>query len=514
MIWMLLACGGSGRSWTDHVEVEVAVTGSPVIDPKLGGQTTFAVNVRVPQGQGCPLTVVADNAVGQQRAWALDGAGDLAWDGTTDDGTGFDPGPVRVAATAQCDEGASAAASADLWVTRLGLTAVSWGDHPDDAPPITLAYHKLDVLTPGITVVEPTTPEYLVVSGEEQADLDLDDGSPRPTVAPWTNPDMPPWGAGDPLDASHNVPAAYVAGARARLTVTAGATAVAAGAQIVDASDGGPALRLAPEGMRPSEGAWTPGATVTVDTGVLSETLGRYEVPITWRWQAQGTDGTWVDVPGSLTTTHEVFILAEQPVLLDGTADGYAPPYPWVGVLADTAPALQGLPPDTPGVLDALRDMLNGNDYLRYDPSNGSYSEYDGPYIYWDSISSDLSGWLDRSEGLALYCHSVSCLLSTLAGSVGVDAPQQVIGVGFTTNLTRAAGSETWQRWSFNSHSVVSPDEGATIWDASIDLDGDDDPYHEPIDEVAPKGLDGEEYLWRLTYDSVSIVNSGHCYIY
>jgi len=100
------------------------------------------------------------------------------------------------------------------------------------------------------------------------------------------------------------------------------------------------------------------------------------------------------------------------------------------------------------------------------------------------------------------------------SGSVGVDAPQQVIGVGFTTNLTRAAGSETWQRWSFNSHSVVSPDEGATIWDASIDLDGDDDPYHEPIDEVAPKGLDGEEYLWRLTYDSVSIVNSGHCYIY
>ena len=107
----------------------------------------------------------------------------------------------------------------------------------------------------------------------------------------------------------------------------------------------------------------------------------------------------------------------------------------------------------------------------------------------------------------------MSCLLSTLVGNVGVDAPQLVLGVGFETNYARAAGTEDWGTWSFNSHSVVSPDGGNTIWDASIDLDGDDDPSMVPIDAISPMGMDGDEYFWRLTFDDIDIVNSGSCYI-
>ena len=52
------------------------------------------------------------------------------------------------------------------------------------------------------------------------------------------------------------------------------------------------------------------------------------------------------------------------------------------------------------------------------------------------------------------------------------------------------------------------------LWDASIDLDGDDDPYNEPVEAVSPMGMDGEEYLWRLSYDEIGIVNSGLCYFH
>ena len=61
--------------------------------------------------------------------------------------------------------------------------------------------------------------------------------------------------------------------------------------------------------------------------------------------------------------------------------------------------------------------------------------------------------------------------------------------------------------------SVVSPDDGGTIWDSSVALDGDDDPYEEPIDEIMPVAMDGDEYMWRLTYDDIEIINQGLCYI-
>ena len=181
-------------------------------------------------------------------------------------------------------------------------------------------------------------------------------------------------------------------------------------------------------------------------------------------------------------------------------------------VLADTADAVQGAP-DAAAVMDGLRDRVYTDPWLLYDPSDSAYSDYDGAYMYWDSITSQLSDWLDRRQGLNLYCHSVSCLLSTLGQSWGADAEQIVLGVGFDTNLARAAGTETWGRWSFNSHSVATLDGGAHIWDASIDLDGDEEPDQQPVTPVSPKGMDGEEYLWRLTYDEIGIINRGKCFV-
>jgi hypothetical protein len=53
---------------------------------------------------------------------------------------------------------------------------------------------------------------------------------------------------------------------------------------------------------------------------------------------------------------------------------------------------------------------------------------------------------------------------------------------------------------------------GATLWDASIALDGDGDPGSEPVTEVAPKGMTFEEYTRLMSRDEVEIVNSGLCF--
>ena len=261
-------------------------------------------------------------------------------------------------------------------------------------------------------------------------------------------------------------------------------------------------------------------ALVTLDSpveialGEAAGTMGKHILTIDWRFESVGEDGSWHPVPGMFETHHAYYVLAGEPALLDGSELGASPAVPWIGVLEDTAELFEGVPATIEDTLDTLRDYLFYHDYLLYDPGSGTYSDFEGAYMYWDSITAEVSSFLDRREGLSLYCHSMSCMLSALAGNHGVRAEQIVLGVNFTTNLTRAAGSDNWRAWSFNSHSVVTPDDGETIWDASIALDGDDEPDDDDsIEEVMPRGMPGEEYMWRLSYDDIGIINQGLCYI-
>jgi hypothetical protein len=243
--------------------------------------------------------------------------------------------------------------------------------------------------------------------------------------------------------------------------------------------------------------------------------MGKHIKTIRWTFESQdAVTGDWLPVPGAFETQHAFYVLAGEPALLDGSAFGASPPIPWIGVLEDTATMMEGVPATTADTLDTLRDYLFNHEYIIYDPSAGTYTDFEGAYMYWTSITAQISSFLDRREGLRLYCHSMSCMLSALAGNHGVMAEQIVLGVGFYTNYARAAGTDTWGRWSFNSHSVVTPDDGASIWDSSIALDGDDEPGDDSsIEEVMPRGMDGEEYMWRLTYDDIEIINQGLCYI-
>ncbi|MDP6931922.1 MAG: hypothetical protein QGG40_03360, partial [Myxococcota bacterium] len=462
----VVGCSGPPTSQV-QVGASVALTlpDGSVLDPKLDGEPALTVSVTLrdaPEGDTCAVTLRADSPEGLSEAWTLDdelvegGSVELSWDGRQSDGTPFDPGPVSLLATAECETGAVGSDSAQVSIVRLGVVQVDFGEHPDDLGHTELAYHKLSLFELGVTVLDEVS-EYRngLVDALDLADLDDNQGQPREPVEPWADPDSPPWGSGDWTGERFNLPAAYAAGARARLSVMPGTTAVSvsrgiavpalgigsdSGTSADDTGSAGldytpPTLRMVAEGLTAADedAILVPGEAVAYDTESLGDTMGRRTLEIVWQFESLES-GSWIPVPGSRTTSHVLYVLASEPVLLDGTGAGAAPAVPWIGVLHDLDDSLTGLDTDPATVLDALVDFLHTNPWLVYDPSNGSYSEYEGAYIFWESISSDLSGWLDRSEGEHLYCHSMSCLLSVLAGNVGVDAPQQVLGVGFTTN--------------------------------------------------------------------------------
>ncbi len=526
----LLVLGGCAGPETsgDTLRLVLTLPSGGAIDPE-GPDASLPLEAVLEEApERCDLTWSVQDPAGHRTAWeagAAVGPGDSVqaeWDGCFEDGIPADPGPVWIAVAAACPDGSTGEDALEAWVMRLGLSAVDLQARPDDGGAVVLAFHKRSLWEEGITVLD-GMPDYRAHPAGALSDLDDDAGAARPVVEPWANPDMPPWGDGEPGDVPYSLPSAFVAGVRVHVQATVGAIALSARTGVpgpalgpLSESTRAPPIRLAGDGLEPTEGEGVvePGGCLTVEAGPLPATLGRTDLSLPWRFQVRW-DGAWHDVPGGeVATTHRVYLLLDEPSLLDGTDRDAAPPHPWVGALEDTVEAVQGVEADTGALMDAIRDHLHLDPYLVYNPGDSAYTGYVGSYIFWDWIWADLTAWLDRRDGIECYCHSVSCLLSVLANTWGAHTEQEVLGVGFTTNYVRAAGTETWTRWGFNSHSVASPDGGATLWDASIDVDGDGDPASPPHTALAPKGLSRADYLDLLTPDEISIVNSGACYVF
>ncbi len=490
--------GSDGGGNREPVFPDPTLAASPnVIDPTLDGSPTLSLGLAIPDRADVDCTVEVE-LVGEHGdlrrldpvTLGPDDSADLDWDGLDDDGAAFAPGLVDAWAWSDCADGSRGSASLPLAVLRLAPAQLALSTD-DDADHYALAFHKST-----LTSVQAQTggQAYQLAGGV------FDDDAP--VALPWGNPDVAPWSTtADPV--AINIPTAVRMGA-ALTAVVQPATVDSAGRSVL------------PDGVTvsltsPGAASWS--ADATVPAGAADDTVGRGMLTLAWQWSAcLGQDCTPEALPGSRTTQHELYRLLGPPQLRDGSAEGYADGTAWIGVLADTADAVEGAI-DIVEVMDALRDRVHTDPWLIYDPSDRSYSDYEGSYIYWDSITSELSSWLDRSDGLSLYCHSVSCLLSTMAQTWGVDAEQSVLGVGFTTNQLRAAGQDGWSRYGFNSHSVATIEDGAWVWDAAVDMDGDDDPYNQPVDPLSPKGMSLDEYLYRLTYDDIDIVNNGKCFV-
>jgi hypothetical protein len=503
--------GSADGGLPSDIEGHVSLVSGQVIDPKMPEDPLLAISTSLSGADSCSSALIIDNGIGQVRTFDSPRA-TTEWDGRDSLGRAFDTGTTRIALSVDCGDGPTTIDETEAFVVRLGLGFLDFINPPEEEGQIGLAFHKKSLFETGVSPVG-DRPEYKQSpEGLLHSPLDYDDGTPRPSVPLWADPDVPPWAEREVT--AHNVPTAFIAGSTMHAMIGFGGTAVSEARHIaVDAW--GPEPDTVPR-IRLSDGhaTVTPNTPFHLPIGIAPDTMGKHIKTIRWTVESQDEDGDWHPVPGAFETHHAVYILAGSPALLDGSDVGASPAIPWIGVLEDTASMMEGVPATIEDTLDALRDYLFNHEYIIYDPSVGSYTEFEGPYMYWSSITAQISPFLDRREGLRLYCHSMSCMLSALAGNHGVMAEQIVLGVGFYTNYARAAGTDSWGRWSFNSHSVVTPDDGATIWDSSIALDGDDEPGDDSsIEEVMPRGMDGEDYMWRLTYDDIEIINQGLCYI-
>ncbi len=500
----------TGRDTDDAGALPVLSASVRVLDPKLPGATPLEIGLQA----DCEATIVSEPQVE-----LVPSATGVSFTGLAPDGGPLSPGPVTLTAT--CPDG-SASMPLALWVVRLGAAGIDLtGPVEGTGGHVSIAWHKQDAWTSQVQPLWDGTPEWSRGVVDGGADLDARDGSPasHPTVSAETH--SPPWGDGPAPSAGqgrYSVPAAYISGTTPWVVVTPGVSAVGADGTPVPAlgaaEEGSPEVRLAADSWASGAGAWVPGESLVLEhSESLPEQLGHHTLELTWRWEARAPGGEWAPVPGEETTSHPLYLLYDAPTLADGTGHGDAPPLPWFATLDELSTALEGVEPDPHAVLDAIHGYIHYHPRVIYNPSIRAYSSYEGEYVYWDRITFDLTSWLDGAEGPELYCHSTSCLFHVLAGSVGVATDQIILGHDFRTNLLQGAGTGVWDTWWFYSHSVVSPDLGATLWDAAASSDGDGDPGALPADFSPNTGVPLEDYLAALTDYPIEIVSWNGCFV-
>ena len=402
---VLVACKGEEPipwEWID-----VTVTADPAFDPKLdGGGLAVTLSTDSALSAECTTTVAAIHSNGVTTPLGQvdlrSGPVELTWDGVDADGFVVDPGEVQIAADVQCTDRMQGYGEARTYVVRLGASQIDFGIDGENAQQ-TLAWHKASLLERDYRILARAQPEYKQLRPDgELADLDLDDGSPRPAPEPWTRADVPPWGSGSPDDITNwVVPVGYVANSSFSVGFVPGTHGVSVRTGVavpadgpLAGSDGLPVIRVVSDELQSvDEGAWAPGRAVHFEGASTPDTLGLHTVSFTWRFEAL-RDGVWVPLAGELTTEHPMWVLAGVSAVKDGTENGAAPGrISWIGVLHDTVDAVQGLPADdTTQAMTALRQALHEDPYILYNPNDSAYSTFSGRYIYWNRI------WLDMSD--------------------------------------------------------------------------------------------------------------------
>ena len=105
-------------------------------------------------------------------------------------------------------------------------------------------------------------------------------------------------------------------------------------------------------------------------------------------------------------------------------------------------------------------------------------------------------------------CSDCAGILNAYANMLGADLFYAHIFSSFNLNYIEAIGYPDFTHCpfgpggcGFSYHAVTTLDDAATIWDATLALDGDKDPTSSPSSELRVHGVAGDEYLTRLSPD-------------
>lgn len=255
----------------------------------------------------------------------------------------------------------------------------------------------------------------------------------------------------------------------------------------IKAEDGGVLGALASRVVKFKNGISQP---EFVSFKLKSHTIGKSGIQkedIQWKWKYRAVgEKEWHDMR---TTAHRIYIVLREP----GEPWKQQPfpdnQNPWTAVLEYACTwALNEKDADTAsGKVTAAVNSVPG---IKYDIVRGSTN-----YAFGSQV--DLSKFLERLEGGTGLGEKVNCtdcaaMVSTFSNIVGCRLWQSRMGSTFRCNKVVVIGYTNWAvpfDWGFSYHEVAWKDECSEkdpLFDACLEVDGDDDPTSPPHVPLLP----------------------------
>lgn len=426
------------------------------------------------------------------------------------DAAGAEPGAHTLRATLGCPVEAEmkgraepGTAEAPIALVRLGVVRLGLG--PDGRVP--LMYHAVARKSGNYFPIAEKTALTSIAAPAGEADLDDVKGVPRAFPKPWDDLETPPTDAmGAVVEQGASLPVSLALGTKPEVRFTVGKTATGTAGKPVPAglgTQGLPRIRLVFDGGAnpPDAPAITEGAEVRIPFSFSPvDGVNRFDLPVKWHFEAMDGNG-WRPIPGAV---------GEAPVRFYGVLGnemGGAPPnIPWVAIVDGVTRKIGGKSTDPAELRAALVEFVYAELGLAYDRAQGAsaYTTYRSDTSF-DAGKFDLAAFIKKSRGKIVNCSDCASILSTYANMIGVRLRYAIIGWDFPLNPILGIGGSTpgspfnSGRMAFSYHAVTSPDSAMLIDDATLALDGDDDPAHAPFKKLLVQNIGGAEYLQRLS---------------
>jgi hypothetical protein len=501
---------------------------APAADPKLEGfegwLLSFDAAHHTVDGRICTITVLRDGLeVARPPVTTSAGSCAAIWDGRTGSGAFLAPGALDVSAVVTSAEGDELArADAIAEVVRLGVPEIQLGAVPGTGARAALLYRATDGVRGGFYEISASDVSFRMGpdarEGAAAVDLEDEEGNPRAIPPPWDDLTSPPLDARSADDVEHdtfNLPTAFASGTR--LAIEARMSASVAGMD----GGGAPVLTeirvVAPDGTTFDESgsdAFVHGETLLLASDASPvPNVGRYDLALTFRFEARAPDGEWQPMPGAISTVHRVYGLVALP-----TFDYPDVPHrAWVDVVDLVASWVDGATNDADEVAGHIVDGVYYELGLSYDRERGAsfYTNYPSG---WTGAIFDASRFQERTNGETINCSDAGSIVSTYANMVGIDLRYHILAhrfaSGFDLNYIQAIGwmgfteaPFTSGRGSFRYHAVVGPPDGR-FFDATLALDGDGTPTAPPHTSLLAHGMDPMDYKTALSSEASSVATS------
>lgn len=455
----------------------IQVTGG-ALDPLLGADS--ALDVTAANGSTVRLTIAdSSGAIVRTLADGTTMVDASSWNGRDDTGVLAPVGSYSVQADLLDLDGAVlASAASTFYIVRVGvLGGTLGGGDTSGVGRIPMIWHRGNNAPGNYWLEDNDDPTFEIEA--------IDDGTTATALpALWEDLDAPP-----ETHVGTVLPAAYPFDATPTFALEISGEFGDAPVQLT-LEGWGAALDVAPGDVA----QFTSEAPLAAGPSVVEESL-------TLSWTVDTGDGGEPVIVGTQSLPLRFYALLAEPVFEE---EGL--PYaPWVAAIDPALRAIAGVEGTDEAVTAALTEWVYRDLGLAYDTQYGAsaYTAYSGRS--YNNAVFDFTSFLGRTNGSTVNCSDCASILEAYADMLGADLEYTIILQNFDLNFIKAIGGEDYTHCpfgpsgcGFSYHAVTTPNDAATIYDATLALDGDEDPGSGPYTELLVQDIDGAEYLERL----------------